>query len=161
MKRLLLSVTAVLLLNVSTTWAGQFEDADEAYRRGDYADSIKVLRHLAVQGDARAQYKLGLQYEFGEGVSQNYSEAAEWYRRAAVLGDEMAQYNLGLLYEKGKGITQNFVRAYSWCNVASLSGNVDAARCLNIAENRMTSQKIVEAQKMARDCQQHNFKGCD
>jgi hypothetical protein len=31
----------------------------------------------------------------------------------------------------------------------------------DILAKRMTPQQIGEAQKMARECQQRNFKGCD
>jgi len=37
-------------------------------------------------------------YSEGQGVPQNYAEAAKWYRLAADRGDAQAQYNLGLFY---------------------------------------------------------------
>ena len=42
--------------------AGPFEDADAAFDKGDYATAMRLLRPLADQGDARAQYNLGLMY---------------------------------------------------------------------------------------------------
>src|ERR1017187_3210827 len=38
-----------------------------------------------------AQFNLGLMYANGEGVTQNYAEAARWYRKAADQGDAKAQ----------------------------------------------------------------------
>lgn len=40
-------------------------------------------RRRAEQGDARAQFGLGLMYDAGQGVPQDDSEAAKWYRKAA------------------------------------------------------------------------------
>ena len=35
------------------------------------------------QGDARARYNIGVLYERGWGVQQDYAEAMSWYRTAA------------------------------------------------------------------------------
>lgn len=37
----------------------------------------------AEQGDADAQYNLGVMYEFGDGVPQSYKQAVKWYTQAA------------------------------------------------------------------------------
>ncbi|MBE0616885.1 MAG: sel1 repeat family protein [Proteobacteria bacterium] len=47
----------------------------------------------AKQGDAGAQYNLGLLYANGQGVPQNYTEAANWYRKAAEQGNASAQFS--------------------------------------------------------------------
>ena len=46
------------------------------------------------QGDATAQFNLGMLYENGEGLAQDYAEAVRWYRKAADQGVIEAQYNL-------------------------------------------------------------------
>ena len=70
--------------------AGPLEEtdaADAAYAKGDYATALRLLRPLADQGDAVAQYNLGVMHANGHGVPQNYAEAAKWYRLAADQGD--------------------------------------------------------------------------
>ena len=47
---------------------------------------IDALRERAEQGDAEAQWSLGLAYAKGEGVPQDDAEAARWYRLAAEQG---------------------------------------------------------------------------
>jgi uncharacterized membrane protein YhaH (DUF805 family) len=42
--------------------AGDFEDAVEAYKRGDYAVALSKLKLLAEQGLAAAQSKLGVSH---------------------------------------------------------------------------------------------------
>jgi hypothetical protein len=112
MKRLIFYVGTALLLTVSTVWAGPFEDATDAYQRGDYATAFKIIQPLAAQGDAHAQYNLGAMYLQGHGVPQDATEAIKWFRLAAEQGDADAQASLGALYLIGYGVAQDIVRAY-------------------------------------------------
>jgi TPR repeat protein len=63
---------------------------------------------IAEQGDASAQYNLGVMYANGYGVPQDYAEAVRWYRLAAGQGNAKAQYNLGLMYYNGEGVPQDY-----------------------------------------------------
>jgi TPR repeat protein len=42
--------------------AGPYEDGVAAYEKGDYATALRVWRPLAEQGNAMAQYNLGVMY---------------------------------------------------------------------------------------------------
>ena len=63
------------------------------------ADYVASLRSRAEQGNAFAQWSLGLLYALGQGVTQDYVEARKWYLKAAEQGDAFAQTNLGVLYD--------------------------------------------------------------
>src|SRR3990172_3515441 len=70
----------ILMFSISMTvsaFGGQFEDATAAYERGDYATAFRLMKPLAEKGDAKAQHNLGLMYYQGQGVPQNYAEAAK------------------------------------------------------------------------------------
>ena len=54
-----------------------------AYDRGDYATAHYQFLSFAERGDVHAQFYLGRMYREGEGVPQDYAEAANWYRLAA------------------------------------------------------------------------------
>ncbi len=58
-----------------------------------HAQTLDSLRHVAEQGDAEAQFNLGIKYANGEGVPQNGTEAVKWYRLAAERGLAGTQYN--------------------------------------------------------------------
>ena len=63
MKRLLpvLCLTiAVLLGSVGVSWSADFQKGGDAYNRGDYATALREWKPLAEQGDAGAQYGLGV-----------------------------------------------------------------------------------------------------
>ena len=69
-------------------------------------DEAARSRFLAVeakakQGDARAQYSLGVCYYEGYVVAKDYAESMKWYRKAAEQGHACAQYNLGFCYYQG------------------------------------------------------------
>ena len=67
-----------------------FEDATDALERKDYKTAYKLFLRLAAHGDADAQYSLGLMYDLGDGIPQNYKKALKWYLLAAEQGSEEA-----------------------------------------------------------------------
>lgn len=78
------------------------------------AKAVEWYRKSAENGNAFAQYNLGLCYEYGTGVTLSKATAAEWYRKAADQGDADAQYQLGVFYENGYGVTQDKEQAMQW-----------------------------------------------
>ena len=122
--------TIVLVLSFAApVLAGPLEDASvayAAYHRGDYATALRLWLPLANQGDAVAQYNLGLMYERGYGVPQNYVEAMKWYRKAADRGHPTAKFNLGVTYDLGLGVPQNYAEALKWYRLAAEQGHTAA-----------------------------------
>jgi predicted Zn-dependent protease len=77
------------------------------------------LRAAAEQGDADAQFSLGMMYLEGEGVPQDRAEALRWLRESAERGHASAQYSLGLMYERGVSVPQDSVEAINWYTKAA------------------------------------------
>ena len=102
-------------------------------------------------GRCRAQFNLGLMYDNGQGVPQDYSEAVKWYRLAADQGDAYAQNNLGVMYAKGQGVPQDYVLAHMWFNLSAAQGNEDAVKNRDIVAGQMTPDQLAEAQRLARE----------
>ena len=94
-------------LDGEATLAADFDAGVAAYDQDDYATALQEFRPLAAQGDARAQFNLGLMYANGEGVAEDDSQATEWYRQAAAQGDTQAQFNLGWMYATGEGVVED------------------------------------------------------
>ena len=88
------------------------------YERVDTID-YEATQKNAKAGKPMSQYNLGLMYEKGEGVRQNYTEAVKWYRKAAEQGHMWAQFRLGLLYYNGKGVAVNKKEAVRWYRKAA------------------------------------------
>ena len=91
-----------------------------------------ALRVRAEQGDAEAQYNLGLIYRTGEGVPQDDAEAVHWYRLAADQGDSCAQFIIGQSYSRGQGVPQDSAEAVRWYRLAADQGNAEAQYNLGV-----------------------------
>ena len=76
----------------------------------------------AEQGDAVAQFNLGVMYANGEGVPEDDVEAVRWYRMAAEQGLAMAQSNLGAVYANGEGVPEDDAEAVRWYRKAAEQG---------------------------------------
>ena len=116
-------LTALLISALcAQTLAADFQTGIEAFERGDYAAALREWRPLAEQGDAKAQYALGLMYDEGMGVPEDDAEAAEWFRKAAEQGLAEAQYTLGFMYANGKGVPKDSVEAVRWLSHGRRTG---------------------------------------
>ena len=125
----------------------QQEAGVAAYQRGDFAAAFQLFRPLAERGEASAQSNLGVMYEQGRGVAQNYREAMRWFRLAAVQGNASAQSNLGVMYYKGQGIAQDYAEAMKWYRLAAEQRNPEAQFNLGVMyeEGRGVAQDRVRA----------------
>ena len=124
-------------------------------------DSFTSTKALAEQGDADAQFNLGVNYDNGTGVPQNDTEAVKWYRLAAEQGVAEAQVNLGTMYGNGKGVPQNYARAYLWFSMAAAQGDEMARGYRDIASDQLSVGARNTAQKRATRCFDSDFKDCD
>ena len=104
------------------TAADLLAEGAAAFEAGDYAEAANIWRPLAEDGDALAQFNLGLLHETGRGVTGDPAEAAGWYERAARQGMVRAQYNLALLHQVGRGVAQDVAQALFWLEVAARLG---------------------------------------
>jgi len=86
----------------------------------DAAEWLGDWHPLAEQGDADAQFHLGVMYESGQSVLRNDADAIKWYRQAAEQDDAVAQFNLGIMYAKGGA--PNYAEAAPWYRLAADHG---------------------------------------
>ena len=120
MKRHIIGILVTMLI-LAPEMANCTETMEHAYTR---------LHHAAVEGDGAAQNNLGLMYEEGTGVKQDYAEAIKWYSMAAKKGNSNAQNNLGLMYAYGTGVQRNDTEAVKWFRMAAKQGNANAQEAL-------------------------------
>jgi TPR repeat protein len=86
----------------------------------------------AEQGDAEAQFNLGLIYNNSEGVPRDDVEALKWFLEAAEQGHAEAQFNLGRMYYNGAGVQQDFEEATNWYRKAAEQGDIEAQDTVKI-----------------------------
>jgi TPR repeat protein len=120
------ALTALLMLaaiaGTDLSGSTQFEKGRAAYGSGDYGTALRLWRPLAAEGDAMAQFYMGVLYENGWGITRNYAEAAKWYRLAAEQNNAAAQANLADMYNFGRGVPKNEAEAIKWYCRAADSG---------------------------------------
>jgi TPR repeat protein len=122
--RIVAAVGLAVVLS-GTASAGPLEDGKSAYQSGDYATALHLLNPLAAGGDADAQYVLGCLYENGDGVRQDFAQAASWFQAAAEQGLAEAAAVLGVMYARGLRVPQDDTQAGNWLQKASAqSGTV-------------------------------------
>ena len=97
-----------------------------------FADNqdIAQLREAAEQGDAEAQFNLGIVYDFGRGVPEDKLEAVKWYQKAAEQEHADAQVLLSRLYYLGQRVPKNYEEAFEWARRAAEQGNADAQQVI-------------------------------
>ena len=95
---------AVLLGSTGTSWGADFQKGYAAAQSGDFATVLREWTPLAEQGDAYAQFNLGLMYYKGQIVPQDYEIAVKWYILSAEQGVANAQFRLGWMYANGEGV---------------------------------------------------------
>ena len=93
-------------------------------------EAVKWFRKAAEQGNAKAQYILGVSLVNGQGVEQDEVEALKWIRKAAEQGISKAQYVLGACYQNGIVADKNITEAVKWYRKAAAQGHEKAMTAL-------------------------------
>ena len=57
----------------------ELEQCKVNYSKYNYSEAFKFCSVAAEQGDAEAQFNLGVMYDNGQGVRQNYTKAKEYF----------------------------------------------------------------------------------
>ena len=109
---------APVVLGVAVAARADVGQGWQAYEQGDYATALEIWTDTAKQGDAVAQYNVGVLYDEGAGVGRDVAAALDWWTKAADQGHLMAQHNLAMLLIE-EGGTQNLRKAAYWLKRAS------------------------------------------
>ena len=124
----------MIVAGASEVLASSLDDGIAAAKRGDYSTALSDFLPLANQGDALAQYNIGILYkDGGHGVPQDYEEARKWLTKAAEGGGDRtavvsnASFLLGIMLESGLGGPKDPTGARKWYLAAAERGNIKAA----------------------------------
>jgi len=104
------AIALALALATVSALATDLEDGIRYYNSKDFGRAAIAFGKAAAQGDALAQFNLGLMYAKGRGVAQDYVQAAFWYEKAASQGYADAEFNLGVLFSDGTGVARNYAQ---------------------------------------------------
>jgi TPR repeat protein len=113
-------------------------------------EASEACRLAAEQGDAPAQFRLGVAYAFGQGQPRDYAEAAQWWRcgsgdcRRAVRSRTNVLNRIGVPYD--------LIEARMWLNLAGAQGYGDAIKQRDIVAAWIGSAtEIADAERLAAE----------
>ena len=109
----------------------------------------RATLQAAEQGNASAQFNLGVRYANGRGVPKDVIEAAKWYRLATEQDHPKAQFNLGAMYARGWGVLQDAAEATKWYRKAAEQGHAEAQWRLGLYYTRRFGGKYDPVQAYA------------
>ncbi|KAK8893003.1 hypothetical protein M9Y10_030259 [Tritrichomonas musculus] len=98
--------------NISVLDKEEFEDKDEFLVTENYVSTIFI--------------DLGLLYENGKVVEQDYSKAKEYYELAASNNNSYGYIHIGNLYKEGLGVDKDFSKAKEYFEIAAKMDNSEA-----------------------------------
>lgn len=131
------NITALIILAICPAMLAANASPEQNYKQAEKfqkseknEEAFEYYLKAARQGDAEAQFYLGLCYNYGDGVEKDLSEAVKWYRKAADQGDALAQYNLGICYDNGYGVEKDLSEAVIWFRKAADQGLAEAQNML-------------------------------
>jgi hypothetical protein len=122
-------------------------------------NDLKNLEARANNGDASAQFDLGVRCGKGDGVPVDHEKAAVWYRKAAEQGLAKAQAALGHYYAIGEGVVQDFDQAVMWSRKAAEQGDARGQNNLGVAfaNGQGVPQDYAEAVKWYRKAAEQGY----
>lgn len=84
----------------------------------NYRKALECFQKAADLGVSPAMNYLGMMYEDGEIVSQDWKLAVDWYYKALQADSKnvYAAYNLGRMYYNGQGVRTDMGKAYDFFN---------------------------------------------
>jgi len=124
-----------------------------AYEAGRYEEALRELLPLSEQGDANAEFMLGVMYYYGRGVVRDDGLAAVWFFKSARKGNPSGQLAFGSLYIRGTGVRRDLAQAFIWLTLAAESGvpglQQQALFLRDVAARLMAPDEVESARHLA------------
>lgn len=123
---------------------------------GNKQEAAELWRKACNSSIALGCANLGVLYEKGQGVPQDYKQAAGLYRRVCDTGEATGCNNLGILYKNGQGALQDYKQAAKLLRRACDAG--DENGCYNLSFLYLKGQGVPQDYKKSTELY---WKACD
>jgi hypothetical protein len=152
------SVTAVVW--ILAPWISDVGQGRSNFNVSSYAEansssdsytlwSLPELSKRADQGDARAEYALGMRYANGTDIKRDYRQAKQWFLKAAEQGHIGAQEKVAASFFQGRGSPQDYSKAYFWALLAQAGGDETSRQIVMNCAAHLTPAQIAAEHKQA------------
>ena len=153
--------------------------ASEYYDKGDFAKAFDAFKKAADEGDARADFELGVMYLYGRGIPLDDNSAFNSFAKAAENGNLGGVFMLGRMYIEGIGTEQDKDKAIAIYAKAADAGepffqyllgeyyasgvfvDKDMKRALTLLEKAANGGSDYAALKLAEIYEDETFEGAD
>ena len=118
-------VLGVLALSVLADVLPARADTDAGLRyfgSGQFSEAVQAWQAAADQGDPAAALYLGVLFDTGTGVGQDYRRALDWYQRGGAAGNRTAMFNAAVMFDAGRGTPADLPTAVTWYERAAAAG---------------------------------------
>ncbi|HLA36203.1 MAG TPA: tetratricopeptide repeat protein [Rhodocyclaceae bacterium] len=133
-KRLVLAVLCLAI--AASSYATPLDDAIKAIDAGRDAQAFQLLTPLANEGNAQAQYRLGILYYHGKGAPEDENLAIYWWKKAAAQGNSEAMFHIANAYlfnpKAEKMVSDPDREAAIWFFQAASAGHAEAQYYLGL-----------------------------
>ncbi|MGP8251147.1 MAG: superinfection immunity protein [Terracidiphilus sp.] len=130
------------------------QQAVELWKQQRYSDAIPLFNQACNSGNADSCYHLGLIYDFGQGVTQDFSRAEALYSKSCNAGNGAACYHSSLLPQSIPG----------GCNSSAVTRNLSRSCDMGIATScSMIGLSYIHGCGVAKDTEKGRqllSKGC-
>ena len=133
---------AEMLQSIGTLLAESFAKAQNLKDMGENEKAFALYMKLAEIGHTPSASCVGMCYQKGIGVKQNYKSAAAWYKKAIEGGSAAAACNLGMLYGSNLGVAFDYRTAEKLLTAAESSGYKRAAAMLAMLRARRQAKTV-------------------
>lgn len=93
---------------------------------------LSDLEALAKNGDAEAEYELGIRYYNGIGVVVDQTRAFSYWLQGAKAGHLESENETGVCFARGEGVEKDIPQAIAWYSKAADEGSGDAADSMGV-----------------------------
>lgn len=111
-------------------------EARSRFDAGQPEQGVAILRPMAQDGNAEAQFLLGLAYDDGRGVARDRRRALDLFEAAAAQGHSDAAYLAGLAHYRGRGTPADKDRAVDYIRQAADAGHAAARYRMGLLHQR-------------------------
>ena len=123
-----------------------------AFEAKHFNTAMPLLRPLAEEGNAEAQFRVAIMYQNGLGIVANEQKAFEFMKAAAEAGHALAQHGLGFMYLEGECVEKDEAQAAAWFERAGEQGLTGSLATL--AQMYMEGRGVPQDEAKARELYQ-------
>lgn len=127
--------------------------ADGSVQSADYIQAAHFYTKQAEEGNAVAQYNLGIMHAMGQGFVRDTVEAALWFRKAANQGNAAAQYQLGMNLQRSSfnalsaDAAESMIEAYKWFHLSAAQGYLGSVDSCSQVALKMTHEDVADGNR--------------